>query len=324
MQLRTTQSLPNAQTPAGAPCPCLASLGPILGERLGGLDDPEGDAVAADLPPILDSHVHLFDDRTFARIWAWFEEYGWPIRYKLHAPEVIGFLQRRGVRELVGLCYSHRAGLARPMNRTMAALQAAHPGVIGLGTVLPGEPDAGAIAAEAFALGLHGLKLHCHVQCFAPDAPEMTEIYAACVAADKPLVMHAGREPSSPAYKCDVYALCGADRVAAVLAEWPGLKLVVPHLGADEFDAYARLLARHDNLWVDTTMMLAAYFPQVVLDGILQVRPDRVLYGSDFPNLPYAWDRELTRIAGHVRPDDLPGALGGNARALFGATPPSA
>ena len=27
--------------------------------------------------------------------------------------------------------------------------------------------------------------------------------------------------------------------------------------------------------------------------GLEHYRADRVMYGSDFPNIPYAWDREL-------------------------------
>ncbi len=43
------------------------------------------------------------------------------------------------------------------------------------------------------------------------------------------------------------------------------------------------------------------------------------MYGSDFPNLPYAWDRELRQIARCALPDDaLAALLGGNAAALFG------
>ena len=78
-----------------------------------------------------------------------------------------------------------------------------------------------------------------------------------------------------------------------MLKDHPTLKLCVPHLGADEFDAYARLLERYDNLWLDTTMAVAGYFPMALPARLLHVRPERILYGTDFPNIPYAWDREL-------------------------------
>jgi hypothetical protein len=163
------------------------------------------------------------------------------------------------------------------------------------------------------------VKLHCHVQCFAPDAPELDAIYAVCQARDRPLVMHAGREPASPAYRCDPYALCGADRIEAVLKAYPRLRLCVPHLGADEFDAYERLVLTYDNLFLDTTMVVGGFFPVEVPVRLLSARPDRVMYGTDFPNLPFAWDREVRTLARMGLGDDaLERILGATARALFG------
>ncbi|HZI12537.1 MAG TPA: amidohydrolase family protein, partial [Myxococcus sp.] len=208
---------------------------------------------------------------------------------------------------------------ARALNAYVAEVARAEPRVLGLATVLPGEEGAVGILEEAFALGLRGVKLHCHVQCFAPDAPQLHEIYAACARAGRPLIMHAGREPSSPHYACDTYALCGAERVERVLKDHPTLKLCVPHLGADEFDAYARLLERHDNLWLDTTMAVSGYFPVPLPRQALEVRPERILYGTDFPNIPYAWDRELKMLLGLKLGDDaLAGVLGQNALHLYG------
>ncbi len=149
----------------------------------------------------------------------------------------------------------------------------------------------------------------------------MEPIYQVCSDRAQPLVVHAGREPRSPAYPVDPWEICSADRVAAVLRNFPGLALCVPHLGADEFGAYAELLERHDNLWLDTTMVLADYFPGPPPRSLLTRRPERILYGTDFPNIPYAWDRELVRIAGMGLSDQLPTLLAGAARALFGIAP---
>ena len=108
--------------------------------------------------------------------------------------------------------------------------------------------------------------------------------------------MHVGREPKSPAYPCDPNKLCSAERLERVLSEYPDLRICVPHLGADEFEAYGRLFENHDNLWLDTTMTLADNSPfRNVLDLMIQ-RAGRLMYGSDFPNLPYAWNREIQRF----------------------------
>lgn len=285
---------------------------------LPGLNDEEGPRLPEGLPPVVDAHVHLFPDGVFEAVWRWFDQYGWPIRYKLHTPQVVSFLLSRGVHRVVALHYAHKPGMARFLNSYVAEVARAEPRVLGLATVLPGEEGAAEILAEAFALGLKGVKLHCHVQCFAPDAPALHEVYAACARAGRPLVMHAGREPASPQYKCDVHALCSAERVERVLKDHPGLRLCVPHLGADEFDAYERLLERYDNLWLDTTMAVANYFPIPLPVRLLHVRPERILYGTDFPNIPYAWDRELKQLLALKLGDEVEaGILGGNALGLF-------
>ena len=306
------------------PCPCVLSLiesGWLDDDRapMPAFDDQEGERLPTSLPPVIDAHVHLFPDRVFEAIWRWFKAYGWPVRYELASPAIVDFLLGRGVSRIVGLAYSHKPGMARALNSFMAALAEREPRVIGLATVLPGEPDARAILEEGFDAGLRGVKLHCHVQAFSPDAPELREIYEACVARDLPLVMHAGRQPASPHYPRDPYAICSAERVERVLLEHPKLRLSVPHLGADEFDAYERLLERHDNLWLDTTMLLADYFALEPPTRLLFTRPERIIYGTDFPNLPYAWDREVLRLARLGLPEEaLALVLSGTAEEFFG------
>ena len=276
---------------------------------------PERTRVDPTLPFIVDAHVHLFPDPLFEAIWRWFDVHGWPIRYRLRTPEVLAFVLSRGIGHVVALHYAHKPGIARGMNRYMA--EAGH------ATVLPGEPDAVAILEEAFALGLSGVKLHCHVQCFAPDAPELAPIYETCARHDKPIIVHAGREPKSTGYRCDPHALCHVDRIEAVLRAHPRLRLAVPHLGADELEEPQVALERHDNLWLDTTMTLAGFFP----DGetafrIVEARPERIMYGTDFPNIPYAWDRELVRLAGRRLPDAaLAHVLGDTARGFYRIAP---
>ncbi len=302
---------------------CAASLGGagdgrMLSARLAAVDDPEGVRLPASLPPVVDAHVHLFPDRLFEAIWRWFDTHGWPIRYRLPSLDTIDFLLARGVSHIVALHYAHKPGIARDMNAYVAELCRTRPRLTGMATVFPGEPDTHHILADAFAAGLRGVKLHCHVQCCPVDSPELDVVYTTCVAHDLPVVVHAGREPASPAYRCDPYAICSVDRLEAVLRAHPRLRICVPHLGADEYDAYARLIQRYDTLWLDTTMVLADYFPGRARHDLITIRPERVLYGTDFPNIPYAWDREVTRIAARHPEATLAQVLAGSASELYG------
>lgn len=301
---------------------CAATLGQAsMALPLPGINDLEGTSLSKDLPPVIDAHVHLFPPKLFDAIWRWFDVHGWPIRYKLYSEAVVQFLVERGVKQMVALHYAHKRGIARTMNEAMIDLVRRMPTITGLATFFPGEPEALLLVRDAFDAGLRGIKLHCHVQCMAPDDPSLLEIYALSEERGLPVVIHAGREPKSAGYKCDIDAICAAERIDRVLQMFPKLKLCVPHLGADEFDGYEKLLEKHENLWLDTTMMLAGYFPIAPERRLLDVRPERVLYGSDFPNLPYAWDREIRRIEGMKFSEDaLEKLLSKNAAELFGVS----
>jgi uncharacterized protein len=284
------------------PCGCIVELASLAHAAvtlpLAGLDDDEGACAPTDLGgPIVDAHVHVFPDPVFEALWRWFERYGWPIRYRLTTPRLLDYLFARGISRVVALHYGHKPGMSRSLNRYVAELARTDPRVIGLGTVLPGEPDAVAIVEEVAAAGLSGIKLHCHVQSFAPDSEPALEVFAACERLGLSVVLHAGRLPRSPAYPIDPLVLCGVERVERVVENFPALRLAIPHFGADEVDGYIRLLERNDNLVLDSTMMLAGYFPGDYFDALARCRPDRVMYGTDFPNLPYSWDRELRAIA---------------------------
>jgi len=102
---------------------------------LPGLDDDEGFSLPDNLPPVTDAHVHVFPDPIFRAIWRWFDAYGWPVRYKLFADEVIRHLQSRKVSKLVLLHYAHKPGIAWSINTCVAELVKRHENVTGLATV---------------------------------------------------------------------------------------------------------------------------------------------------------------------------------------------
>jgi predicted TIM-barrel fold metal-dependent hydrolase len=219
---------------------------------------------------------------------------------------------------VVGLAYSHVPDMARALNRFMSELGRAHPALIPLGTVLPGEPDAGAIMDEALGpLGLRGFKIHCHVQQLAPDDARLDPVYSRATAAGVPIVMHAGRAPCLPGYGIDTRALCSAAATRRALERHPELTLIIPHLGDDEEAEYFALLDQFPRLHLDTTMMLSGYFTTKIDPALLVKYSDRILYGTDFPNLPYPYSRERDWIETHLPSPAKEKILGGNAIALF-------
>lgn len=277
----------------------------MLRPNLPAINDKEDMAVPEGLPIVVDAHVHIFPSNIFSAIWQWFDENAWPIRYRLTTSRVLDYLLSRGVNHVIALQYAHKTGISKMLNRYMVKKCREFPNkVTGLATVFPGESNVEDILKEAFDDGLRGVKLHAHVQCFDMNAKEMNIVYNLCQSEEKPIVMHVGREPKSTAYNCDPYKICKAKKVDRVLQNFPKLKICVPHLGFDEFSAYRKLIEKYDNLWLDTTMVLTDYFPienAVELDSF---RVDRIMYGSDFPNIPYAWDRELKWLKTSGLPHD--------------------
>jgi len=266
----------------------------MLRPNLPTFDDRENNTIPGGIPKVIDAHIHIFPTHIFNAIRRWFDENAWHIRYQLSTSEVFDFLLSHGVSHIIALQYAHKPGIARNLNHYMKEKCQQYPHrITGMATVFPGEKNADMILKEAFDLGLGGLKLHAHVQCFRINSDDTYLLFDICQSKNKPVIIHAGKEPKSVAYRCDPYKICGADKVERVLNDFPNLKICVPHLGFSETYEYQKLIEKYDTLWLDTTMALTNYFHIEERVELKHYRIERVFYGSDFPNIPYAWDREL-------------------------------
>ncbi len=266
----------------------------MLHSKLPVFNDKEGSSIPEGMPRVIDSHVHIFPGKIFSSIWSWFDQHAWKIRYQMNTSQLIQYLLDHDVSHVVALQYAHKKGISEILNKYMAKKCDEFKGkVTGMATVFPGEEGADEILINAFENGLKGVKLHAHVQCFDMNSSDMDVIYDICERNDKPIVIHAGREPKSDKYACDPYKICKAAKIEAVIKNFPGLNICVPHLGFDEIKEYKHLIEKYDTLWLDTAMVLTDYFSLDNRIGLGQYRADRIMYGSDFPNIPYAWDREL-------------------------------
>lgn len=281
-------------------------------------DPPERDLVAAP-PGVVDAHVHIFPARLGEAVRRWFDEHAWDIRYRFGPEQVDQYLVERGVERYLALHYAHKPGIAAGLNDFLLEFAAAHPRCVPSATVFPGEPDARAILRRALAGGARAVKIHAHVQCVAPDDARLDDVYAQAIEHDALLVFHCGDQPDSDAYKCDVKQLCTVAALERALVRFPGLKIVVPHLGSGQLDEYEALLDRHAGLHLDTAMMLARYFADERGFALVRRHPDRVLLGTDFPNIPYCWDRDVRGVLElGLDADARRAVLGGNARRLLG------
>jgi predicted TIM-barrel fold metal-dependent hydrolase len=268
----------------------------------------------------VDAHTHLHPPRLFAAIRRWFDEHtDWNLQGPSEPDAVAAALRAAGVERFVFFSYAHRPGMARELNRWLGDTAAGLPDGIPLGTVHADDDDPGAIVEEAFgSLGLAGLKLHIQVQRFYPDDPRLDPVYERLVAFERVLVIHVGTGPHTNAFT-------GLGRFAAVLARFPGLRAVICHMGAFEMRLALALLERFPHLHLDTTMAMTPVTtpytgidPAVVLNDDLLRHRDRIVFGSDFPNLPYPYEEERRGLWARDLPLDVYQRIfRENARRLF-------
>jgi predicted TIM-barrel fold metal-dependent hydrolase len=244
--------------------------------------------------PVIDTHVHVFPQRLYEAIKDWFATHAWDFRLQGNAEEFIQAQFDKGAAGLVLLSYAHRSGISRGLNEFLADLIDRFPHTVGLAAVHPEDDNPKDILKHAFEeCGLCGVKMHCHVKGIAPDDPAMFPIYETVSEYDGVLTVHAGREPAIDGYGLNVRAISGADRVEKILWRFPELKIVIPHLGMDETERFCEMMEEFPNLYLDTAMVLCQFFPVEIDRELLIKYADRILYGTDYPHIPYEMEREM-------------------------------
>ncbi|HME53769.1 MAG TPA: amidohydrolase family protein [Candidatus Lokiarchaeia archaeon] len=248
--------------------------------------------------PLIDAHVHGFPDPLFDAIWRYFIKNYWPINYKLYTDQISPFLMNQGVSHYTILNYAHKPGISREMNNWTYDFSQKHPEALCFGTIHPQDPYLGEEIERVLAddqLGLHGIKLQLLVTDFDPDIPELDVVYESLIRHGKILVMHSGTGPGSNEH-------VGIKKLLPVLDRYPDLRLQVPHLGCYEYLEFFDLVKDHPSVQFDTAMVLMnhgifsdRFDPDTMLDAFLEIQ-DHVMFGSDFPNIPYDYTLALQSI----------------------------
>jgi uncharacterized protein len=243
--------------------------------------------------PCVDVHVHLHPPRLAQAIERWFANHGWVSPHSFEPAAVADSLRARGVRRFCFFSYAHKSGMSRELNRWLAATASDLPDTVALGTLHPDDPDLDEVAREATGdLGLRGFKFHHSVQRFHVDDARLFPVYARAEEAGHVFVLHVGTMPYRDPFT-------GVERFARLMERFPRLRVCVAHMGAFQSAEFLALLARYPHLYVDTTMAMttraAPYTgadPGTVTDADLLRHQERVLFGSDFPLIPYDYDEE--------------------------------
>ncbi len=245
---------------------------------------------------MIDIHTHLHPPRLFAAIRRWFAVNStWDLSHQPTDPfEVAEIYRAAGVERFVFCSYAHLPGMAADLNTwlTETARRLNRYG-IPLATVHLDDPAPLADLICALDNGAAGLKIHEDVQRLRIDDARFTPLLAQLERREAIVLTHLGHIP----WSTETYD--GPARIAAVLNRHPRLKLIVAHLGAPDTQTYFEMMQRYPTLHLDTTMMLAPDSPMKYrLNPQDAARhADRILYGTDFPNVPYDYLSESSGIA---------------------------
>ena len=245
---------------------------------------------------MIDMHVHFFPPGVFQAIWRYFETPSnglWNIKYKLYGGKLIQTLRMEGVKRFTSLLYAHKPGLAQYLNDFVKESADHFPEMIPFGTVFAGDGSSERVARKIFEeYNFFGIKLHPFVSNENLDDPRFFPVYEIMQDYGKVLICH----PSSvPVYlKTD-----GANRLRNVLIRFPRLKVIVAHCGAFEYGDYCVLVDDFEYLYFDTAMNCVhtkAIPNNCPGREFFLKNQDRILFGSDFPNIPHAYSNQVAAL----------------------------
>ncbi|GGX38138.1 amidohydrolase [Streptomyces chryseus] len=274
------------------------------------------------LPGIIDVHTHFMPERVLRKVWAYFDAVGpmtgmpWPITYRHEEEERVALLGQFGVRHFTSMIYPHKPGMAAWLNDWSAGFAARTPACLHTATLFP-EEGVTAYVRRAVESGARVFKAHLQVGAYDVNDALLDPVWGLLADAGIPVVTHCGSGPAPGKHT-------GPEPVARLLARHPRLRLVVAHMGMPEYADFLGLAERYGEVRLDTTMAFTDFserfapFPTAEL-GRLADLGDRILLGTDFPNIPYGYAHQLDALERLGLGDEwLRAVCHRNARRLFG------
>jgi uncharacterized protein len=251
------------------------------------------------IPGLYDVHVHFLPLKIMAKVWAQFDSEGpligrpWPIRYRGSDEERVAHLRALGVRRFSALPYAHKPGVAGFFNDWARAFAEQVPECLRSATFYP-EPSAAEYVAEAIDEGVEIFKVHVQVGNFDVRDPHLDKVWGLIADAGTPVVVHAGSGPVPNENT-------GPGPVLEVLDRHPRLTAVMAHMGAPEYVEFLEMAERFERVHLDTTMAFTDFFEEMAafpdsLKPRLRDLGDKVLLGSDFPNIPYEYAHQIEAL----------------------------
>ncbi|MFJ3584395.1 amidohydrolase family protein [Streptomyces sp. NPDC090127] len=289
-------------------------------------ETPREFAARLGIPGLVDVHTHFMPQNVLDKVWAYFDAVGpltgmeWPITYREQEDRRVALLREFGVLAFTSMLYPHKAGMAEWLNSWAADFAARTPGCLHTAT-LYAEQGAGGYVRRAVDSGARVFKVHLQVGAFDPNDAVLDDSWGILADARLPVVIHCGSGPVPGKFT-------GPGPVGQLLARHPRLRLVIAHMGMPEYADFLDLVERYEGVHLDTTMAFTDFserlapFPVAELPR-LDALSDRILLGSDFPNIPYPYVHQLHALERLGLGDDwLRRVLYENGAALLPLTVP--
>ena len=243
----------------------------------------------------IDGHVHLLPDRLMTAIRdALNDAAGWEFHHPTDKTALEAALREAGVDRYVALPYAHESGMAADLNAWLLEAASDSAMCLPFATVHPAD-DVHAVVEAAFENGARGLKFQCPVQEVAPDDPRLDPAYELCAEYDRPVLHHAG---TAPMFEASPHV--GIERFRQFRDRFPEVRACCAHLGTFEHEAFLDVVRADENVYLDTSFVMATvvdrhvdFDPATIDDGVFEEFAGRIIYGSDFPNIPHAYEREF-------------------------------
>jgi hypothetical protein len=251
------------------------------------------------LPGLMDVHTHFMPPNVLAKVWAFFEEgragvgQAWPIAYRRPEPVRTALLRAFGVRRFSALAYPHKPAMAAWLNSWTSDFAARTPDAWPSATFFP-EPGADAYVTAAISAGARLFNAHLQVGGYDPRDELLDPVWSLLADVGIPVVVHCGSGPAPGPFT-------GPGPISEVLARHPRLTVIVAHLGTPEYGEFLDLTEQYPGVYLDTTMAFTDFMDQIApfpaaLRPRLAAATDRILLGSDFPNIPYPYLHQLQAL----------------------------
>ncbi|GAV22899.1 amidohydrolase family protein [Carboxydothermus pertinax] len=241
---------------------------------------------------IIDGHVHLLPDKLLRAIYRWFEEnLGWEMPFHYDLEGYLSYLGELGISEVMALGYAHKAGMSGGLNEWLFNAKEKYPWIRPYLAVHQDDLEKGKMVREYLSKGFLGVKVHCFVQKVGADDPRFFEVFKILAEEEKGLVLHGSGMPITAEF-------VNPDQVKKLLKAFPGMKIMVAHLGLPDYlKEYLRLVDKYENLWLDTAYVLGnPKFNNKGLRTVFLNYAERIIYGSDFPIMDYSPKRALEEL----------------------------